>query len=257
MRQAVVVLLLGSQLAWGAVFHDGVSNLQRTIEWMTTMTQEVKTYAETVQTAKQAVEQVQATYQMIEMAAKHLESMPLDASIVDWLIATNDQTSALLGQVQGIGFLLDQTTRQFEQLYGNTMMLTTAEGREARTRAMREARLEMTGLAMQTQSIKQTFGDIYLRLTTILGVSSWTEGQRALQQIQIQQQALLQKQQQLGLTMQAVTDRLIAMEQAEQIVREQLSDEAARRNAQQWMQGFDSVRFRGPGEGQGFQQLPK
>ena len=257
MRKAVVLLLLWSPMAWGVVFHDGVSNLQRTIEWITGMAQEVKTYAETAQTAKQAVEQVQATYQMIEMAAKHLETMPRDFSIVDWLIATNDHTSVLLGQVQGIGFMLDRTTRQFEQLYGNAMMLTTPEGRAERTRQMREARLAMTGLAMQTQSIKQTFSDIYLRLTTILGVSTWSEGQRALQQIQIQQQALLQKQQQLGLTMQAVTDRLIAMEQAEQIVREQLSDEAARHNAKQWMQGFDSVRFRGPGEGQGFHQLPK
>ena len=118
--------------------------------------------------------------------------------------------------------MLDRTSRQFETLYGNTLALTTAEGREARYQQMRAARLEMTALAMQTQSIKQTFGDIYTRLTGLLGISSWAEGTKALQQIQLQQQALLQKQQQLGLTMQAVTDRLIAMEQAEQIVREQL-----------------------------------
>ena len=110
---------------------------------------------------------------------------------------------------------------------------------------------------MQTQSIKQTFGDIYTRLTVLLGVSSWTEGTRALQQIQIQQQALLQKQQQLGLTMQAVTDRLIAMEQAEQIVREQLSDEAARQQCpSSSCRASSTVRFYGPGEGQGF-HLPK
>ena len=99
---------------------------------------------------------------------------------------------------------------------------------------MRAARLEMTGIAMQTQSIKQTFTGIYTRLSILLGISSFASGQKALQQLQMQQQALAQKQQQLGLSMQAVPYRLVAMEQAEKIVKEQMHEEAAAQLAKEW-----------------------
>ena len=125
------------------------------------------------------------------------------------------QIVGILGQVQWIGFNLDRTTQQFEKLYGNIAALTTPEGRAERYRQMRAARLEMTGIAMQTQSIRQTFTGIYTRLSMLLGISSFASGQKALQQLQMQQQALAQKQQQLGLSMQAVHARLVAMEQAE------------------------------------------
>ena len=163
--------------------------------------------------------------------------MPKDGNIFTWLTSMESQISGILGHVQWIGFSLDNTTRQFEQLYGNFAALTTPQGRAERYRQMRAARLEMTGIAMQTQSIRQTFTGIYERLTLLLGISSWASGQKALQQLQMQQQALAQKQQQLGLSMQAVAYRLIAMEQAEKIALEQMQEEAVRHNAEVWYGG--------------------
>jgi hypothetical protein len=213
---------------------DVASNARRTMEFIWMQAQEVKKYAEMVTTAQQMVEQVKGTYQMIDMAAKHLTTMPAESDMLTWLTTTNDQASTLLGQVQWLGFSLDRSSRQFETLYGNTMLLTTAEGRAERLRQMREARLEMTGIAIQTQSIRQTFSDIYARLSVLLGIASWAEGSRALQQLQMQQQALLQKQQQTGLTLAAVQARLQAMEAAERMVMEDLQRQVATEEAKRW-----------------------
>ena len=166
------------------------------------------------------------------------------------------QAGAILGQVQWIGFNLDATTQQFEQLYRNVEQLTTPEGREARLRAMQEARLQMTGVSMQAQSIRQTFVGIYMRLSVLLGASTWAEGTKALQQLEIQQRALQQQQEQLALTMQAVSGPLAGDAASRRNCAGQLDDAAAKYNAARFMDGFDLVRFRGPGEGQGF-QLPK
>ena len=241
MKQWSRVILLGWVLlvspAQAVVFHDGASNAQRIVEFLWMQAQEVKKYAEMVTSAQQMVEQVKGTYQMIEMAAKHLKEMPTDGSIFNWLTSMDAQASALLGQVQWIGFNLDHATRQFEVLYGNTTAILTPAGRAERYRQMRAARLEMTGIAMQTQSIRQTFTGIYARLSTLLGISSWAEGTRALQQLQMQQRALAQQQQQIGLTMQAVSARLVAMQQAEEIVRQSLEEQAAAHNAALWYGG--------------------
>jgi hypothetical protein len=104
-------------------------------------------------------------------------------------------------------------------------------------RRMQEARLEMTGVGMQVQSIRTSFGNIFQRITALLGASSLAEGTKALQQVQIQQQALMQQQQQLGLTMQAVSARLDAMKHAEEIVLRQLAHDAAEHNARLWYEG--------------------
>ena len=230
-------LLLIASTSHAVIFHDGPSNAQRIWEFGVQQAQEIKKYAEMVTTTQQMLEQVKGTYRMIEMGAQHLKEMPADGNIFKWISSMESQGTAILGQVQWIGFNLDRTTRQFEQLYGNTALLTTPAGRAERYRQMRAARLEMTGIAMQTQSIRQTYTDIYQRLTTLLGVSSIASGQRALQQLQMQQQALQQKQQQLGLTMQAVHARLVAMEQAEKIVLDQMREEAAIHNANVWFGG--------------------
>ncbi|HEY5864779.1 MAG TPA: hypothetical protein VI542_04380 [Candidatus Tectomicrobia bacterium] len=242
MQKWTVIFLSGCLLlaspSHAVVFHDGASNAQRIFEFGVQQAREIKKYAEMVTTAQQMVEQVKGTYRMIEMAAQHLKEMPTDGSIFTWLTSMDAQASALLGHVQWLGFGLDQTTRQFEVLYGNTTALLTPEGRAERYRQMRAARLEMTNIAMQTQSIRQTFTGIYARLSTLLGISSWAEGTRALQQIQMQQQALAQQQQQVGLTMQAVSARLVAMQQAEEIVRQALEEQAAAHNAQVWYGGM-------------------
>ena len=119
-----------------------------------------------VKTTLQLVEQVKGTYHLIEYAVKNLKNMPTDANIFGWLTSMESQISGILGQVQSIGFSLDRTTRDFEKLYGNIAALTTPEGRAERYRQMRDARLEMTAIAMQTQSIKETFTGIYTRLST-------------------------------------------------------------------------------------------
>ena len=103
------------------------------------------------------------------MPLENVENMPKEGNIFTWSRPHGDQTVAILGHVQWIGFNLDRTTRQFEQLYGNVAALTTPEGRAERYRQMRAARLEMTGIAMQTQSIRQTFTGIYARLTIAPG----------------------------------------------------------------------------------------
>jgi prefoldin subunit 5 len=223
--------------ARAAVFHDAASNAQRMIEFIWMQTAEVRKMAEMIRTTMQLVEQVKGTYQMIEYALENLKNMPHDGNIFNWLTSMESQISGILGHVQWIGFNLDRTTRDFEKLYGNVAALTTPQGRAERYRQMREARLEMTGIAMQTQSIRQTFTGIYERLTILLGISSIASGQKALQQLQMQQQALAQKQQQIGLSMQAVQARLVAMEQAEKIVRDMMEEEAAAHLAQVWYGG--------------------
>jgi len=213
---------------------DAGAIAKSTAQFFWTQAHEVKKYAEMVTTAQQMVEQVKGTYRMIEMASKNLANMPTDGNILNWVSQMDGQTSALLGQVQHIGFNLDRTTRQFEALYGNTAMLLTPEGRAERYRQMQAARLEMTGIAMQTQSIRQTFSDLYTRLATLVGISSWAEGTKAMQQLQMQQHSLAQQQQQLGLTMQAVTARLAAMQQAEEMVLQQMRLTAAHQDAMAW-----------------------
>lgn len=229
-----VSLLLLAGEGHTAVFHDAVSDTKRTLEFLWMQAQEVKKYVEMATTAQRMVEQVKGTYTMIEYAAQNVENMTKEGNILGLITTMSDQTSSILNQVQWIGFNLDRTTRQFETLYGNTALLTTPAGRAERYRQMRAARMEMTGVAMQTQSIRQTFTDIFSRLSTLMGISSWASGQKALQQLQLQQQALAQKQQQLGLSMQAVHARLVAMEQAEKMVLEAMETDAAEHNARVW-----------------------
>jgi hypothetical protein len=246
-----VLLMVLAPPAQAFVFYDSVSDAKRTIEFIWLQTAEIRKMAEMIRTTMQLVEQVKGTYTLIAYALENLQNMPKGSEIFTWLTSMESQISGILGQVQYIGFSLDNTTRQFEQLYGNFAALTTPEGRAERYKQMRAARLEMTGIAMQTQSIKQTFTGIYERLTILLGISSIASGQKALQQLQMQQQALAQKQQQLGLSMQAVAYRLIAMEQAEKIVKEQMQEEAAARLAKEWYathtialpQGFNGFRI--------------
>jgi len=238
------------------VFHDGASNAQRMLEFVWHQANEVKKYAQMLEDARMWAEQLRSMYTMIEQNAKHLADMPKGSNILDWVSVTNQRTIGILSRVQRIGFDLDRTSAQFEKLYRDTTMLMTPEGREQRLREMQAARLEMVGVSMQAQSIKDTFVSIYTRLTTLLGASSWAEGTRALQQIQAQQRALAQQQAELGLTMQAVNFRLQSMKDAEEIVRQRMDDAAAQYNAQRFMEGFHSVTVRGIGEGQGF-HLPR
>ena len=94
--------------------------------------------------------------------------------------------------MQWIGFSLDARRANLSSSTANDE-LTTPEGREDRLRADAGSTAADDRRGMQAQSIRQTFGGIYMRLTVILGVSTWAEGHQALQQIQIQQQALLQQ----------------------------------------------------------------
>ena len=238
------------------VFHDGASNAQRMLEFVWHQANEVKKYAQMLEDARMWTEQLRNMYTMIEQNAKHLTEMPKGSNILDWLSVTNQRTIGILSRVQRIGFDLDRTSAQFEKLYRDTTMLMTPEGREQRLREMQAARLEMVGVSMQAQSIKDTFVSIYTRLTTLLGASSWAEGTRALQQIQAQQRALAQQQAELGITMQAVNFRLQSMKDAEEIVRQRMDDAAAQYNAQRFMEGFHSIPVRSIGEGQGF-YLPR
>ena len=82
-------------------------------------------------------------------------------------------------------------------------------------------RLEITAIAMQTQSNQANVYLYLYRLSILLGISPGL-GAKALEKLQPATQALAQKQQQLGLSMQAVAYRLVAMEQAEKIVKEQM-----------------------------------
>ena len=252
-RVATIVLCaLLTGHAEAVIFHDGASNAQRILEFAWQQAEEIRKYALMIEQAHQMVQQVQYTIAMVEQAAKHLTEMPKAANILEWLVGISNQTTSILGQVQYLGFQLDQTTRQFEAMYRNIEGLTTPEGRAERLRLMQEARLEMTHIAMQTQSIRQTFTGIFTRLAALLGVSSFAEGTRALQQIQMQQAALQQQQAQLGLTMQAVSARLEAMKQAEDIVIDRMRQEAAAHNAALFMTNYTLGQFRGPHQGQGF-----
>ncbi len=224
-----VCLVALSSPVEGVIFHDGASNAQRMIEFITEQAQEVQKYAQMVEQARSMAEQVSNTVTMIEQGAKHLTDMPSGSNMLDWVTITTNRSMAILGRVQSIGFQMDNTAQQFETLYRNTSMLLTPEGREERLRQMQAARLGMSGVSMQVQSIRDTFSSMYDRLAVLLGASSFAEGTRALNQLQMQQRALSQKQFELGLAMQ---------------------------NAAQFMDGFHALAFRPIGQGRGF-QLPR
>lgn len=233
-RWMLLSLLVATPCAAQLPVTDAASNMQRMIEFIVQQGNEVRKYAEMVTTAKNMVEQVKGTYQMLDYMAQNIKNMPLDTSFVDWLLETNNQVTSLLGQVAWIGFTLDNASQQFETLYRNTAALATPEGRAQRLAAMQEARLQLSGAAMQLQSIRQTFGGFLDRLTALLGFASGADGAKALQQIQVQQAALAQQQQQFGLTLEAVANRLITMQQAEEIVKAQMHNIAAQQLADQW-----------------------
>jgi DNA repair exonuclease SbcCD ATPase subunit len=231
---------------------DALSNVQRMVEFIIQQGNEVKKYAEMVQNTRQMVDQVKGTYKALEYMAENLKNMPLDSSLLDWVLSTNDQLTGFLGQVQWIGFSLDQAAAQFESLYRNTAALATPEGRAARIAEMRNARLQMAGAAMQLQAIKQTYEGFLARLSRLLGFSAGADGQKALQQIQVQQAALAQQQAQFGITLAAVANRLVTMEQAEQIVLQQMHDIAAQQLANDW---YGDQRFLLPANFTGFRIL--
>lgn len=233
---AVLVFLVAGH-AQAVVFHDGVSNVQRTLEFVKAQIEQVRQYAQMVEQVRQGAELVTGTITMVEQGAKQLANMPQGMNVLDMLTHTTNQASAILGRVQYIGFNLDQSTQQFEHLYKDLSLATTPEGRAEIVRRMRDARMEMTGLSIQVQSIRQTFAAIYARIAALLGASSITEGVKAMQQVQLQQQALLQQQQQLGLTMQAVSARLAAMKDAEEMMMQQLHSIAAQQEAAAWYGG--------------------
>jgi hypothetical protein len=173
----------------------------------------------------------------VEMQAKNLMAMPQGGSVFAWVTHLSGQSASLLGAVQGIGFSLDASTQQFATLYGDASRMTTPEGRAQLLARATQARMELMGVAVQIQSIKQTFGSIQERLTALLTASSVAEGARALAEVQIHQAALVQQQAQLGLTMQMVNDRLEVMKDAETVLTQQMHNIAAQQLADQWYGG--------------------
>ena len=96
---------------------------------------------------------------------------------------------------------------------------------------MRAARLEMTGVAMQTQSIRQTFTDIYRAAHDAPGdflVRLGAESPATAPDCSSRRSP--RSSSRLGLSMQAVHARLVAMEQAEKIILEDMQTAARPRS---------------------------
>lgn len=204
------------------VFHDGVSNLQRTIEWITMMVEQGKSYVKTVEMVKNTYETTVGIGKMVDQGIKNISNMPKGTNILDMVTQTSNQMSSILSRVQHVGFQLDRASQQFDKLYRDSVLAQTPQGRAQMIRNMRQARLHMTGMAAQTQSIKTSFGNIFDRLSALLTAGSVSQGAKAMQQITLKQQALAQQQQQMGVAIQAVQARLETMKHAEEIMTREL-----------------------------------
>jgi ribosomal protein L34 len=216
---------------------DGAAAVQAKIDAVMRIAEAARAYGQQVEQVRQGAQQVIHMVKSVEMQAKNLMTMPQGGSVFDWVNHLSGQSSLLLGYIQGIGFSLDESTKQFATLYGDASKMSTAEGRAVLLARAQQARMEMMGVAVQVQSIRTTFMGIHDRLKALLSASSVAEGARALAEVQIHQHALVQQQAQLGLTMQAVNDRLAVMKDAEELLIKQMHTIAAQHLAEQWYGG--------------------
>lgn len=223
LRLSLLSLVLMTPCAWGQIpVTDAAAAAQRTIQ----LFNQGLAY---VRQGEQIVNEYNLIRnQIIQIGHEvtNLQRLPQGLNFMQDISLYGSKITGLLGQANAISFELDQSTKQFDDLYRHAHAITTPAGALELRQQMLQARLQTAGMAVQVQSVKSNLTDIYTRLCALLSGSVAAAGNLDSHQIAAQQQALQVHTQQLVLTMQATNARLVSQQQAEEIVLQQQNIQA-------------------------------
>jgi P-type conjugative transfer protein TrbJ len=194
---------------------------------------------EAVQIAKQVEAYVQD--------AKHLVALP--TSLIDQITSTIQSYYDLLQDGTSLAYSVTTAVQQFDTLYasglsGNVPLLQRAQQMQGTLR-------DMGRIAVQAQAIYKRLCDTKDATDTLLRASQAAPGSLAAQQAGNQLLGVLIDQQGALQQIHATASRV----QTSAAMRDLVSDELARTNADRWLADMPRTPFRGPGQGQGF-KLP-
>jgi P-type conjugative transfer protein TrbJ len=230
-RAAAALLVIGccfctplkTRAQW-AVF-DGAAAQQRILQLAEAVATTANTANAYIRQGQQIVNEYNIIRQQIlqfETMVKNLQRIPEGLNFFDTIMAYGSKIDGLLSQANAISFELTQAERDFDRLYRQSVQLTSSQGIMQLRQQLLSARLDTSGLAVRTQSIRTNLTDLYTRLCNLLNGSWLASGNLDSQQLAHQQQALLIHSQQTAQAMFATQARLQAQKEAEEVVLEQL-----------------------------------
>jgi P-type conjugative transfer protein TrbJ len=180
--------------------------------------------------------------------AKHLVALP--TSIIDQITSQIQEYYDLLQDGKSLAYSVSAAVKQFDDAFasgmgGNVPLLQRAQ-------QMQGVMRDMGRIAVQAQAVYKRLCDTKGATDTLLRASQVAPGSLAAQQAGNQLLGVLIDQQGALQQIQATASRV----QTSAAMRELVSDEMARANAERWLADWPTAPFRGPGQGQGF-KLPE